>query len=473
MNPRPCWSRSLGSLHPSAALLALALLSLGCSEASSASNTNGAGGAPSGSGGGAGACAAGELLCDGQCTNVTADTLHCGACVTVCSAGQACNNGVCAVGVGGATSTGGQTGTGGGPFAATGGVSAVSTGGDSSTGGTDSIATGGAGSLATGGSGGSDLAASGGTDLTATGGASTLATGGSDPTVTGGSGGGATGGSGGAATGGSGGGATGGSGGGATGGSGGAANGGSGGSPPLEPFSFFVTSLEAIQRLSGNQDGFGGDLRYGEDTGLAGADKICTEIAEFSMPGSGVKDWRAFLSTTTVDAIDRIGEGPWYDRLGRVFALGKTDLLYVRPATANAEIANDLPNEYGVPNHDPEGAGNVDNHDFLTGSNTEGRLYKGTESTCNDWTSLDTKIRPRVGHTWPSPVIPGSGYMLPDAGAPPGSEQGDLAHWISALNENGCAPGINLSDSSVPDGSDGTVGGGGGYGGFYCFALQP
>jgi len=34
------------------------------------------------------------------------------------------------------------------------------------------------------------------------------------------------------------------------------------------------------------------------------------------MPGSGVKGWRAFLSTTTEDAIDRIGEGPWYDRVG-------------------------------------------------------------------------------------------------------------------------------------------------------------
>src|SRR4051812_38554586 len=55
-----------------------------------------------------------------------------------------------------------------------------------------------------------------------------------------------------------------------------------------EPFSFFVTSLRAMQRLSGSADGFGGDLRFGETgegAGLRGADQICTTIAEQSMPG--------------------------------------------------------------------------------------------------------------------------------------------------------------------------------------------
>src|SRR6185436_11463029 len=118
--------------------------------------------------------------------------------------------------------------------------------------------------------------------------------------------------------------------------SGGAAVGSSGGdggaAPPaadLPKFSFFVTSLEALQRLSGSANGFGGDLRYGEANGLAGADKICTEIAESSMPGSGAKGWRAFLSAVSgpdgklVNAIDRIGEGSWYDRIGRSVAMDK------------------------------------------------------------------------------------------------------------------------------------------------------
>ena len=80
-----------------------------------------------------------------------------------------------------------------------------------------------------------------------------------------------------------------------------------------------MTSLKSLQQLSGNHYGFGGDLRFGETgpgAGLRGADKICATIAEMSMPGSSVKEWRAFLSVNAdengppVNAIDRIGEGP-------------------------------------------------------------------------------------------------------------------------------------------------------------------
>ena len=49
------------------------------------------------------------------------------------------------------------------------------------------------------------------------------------------------------------------------------------------------------------------------------------------MSGAGAKSWRAFLSTIRggpdgpVHAIDRVGNGPWYDRLGRlVAAAGQT-----------------------------------------------------------------------------------------------------------------------------------------------------
>ena len=87
-------------------------------------------------------------------------------------------------------------------------------------------------------------------------------------------------------------------------------------------FSFFVTSW-----LSGSAAGFGGDLRFGKADGLSGGDEICRVIAESSLPGSGAKGWRAFLSVTKgadgkpVHAIDRVGEGPWYDRRGRLVAL--------------------------------------------------------------------------------------------------------------------------------------------------------
>lgn len=178
------------------------------------------------------------------------------------------------------------------------------------------------------------------------------------------------------------------------------------------------------------------------------------------MPGAGGKTWRAFLSAsdggngTQVNAIDRIGNGPWYDRLGRVLAPTKADIMANRPQNGDATIKNDFPNEDGVPNHNPDGTGNVDNHDFLTGSTTSGTLY-GANATCLDWTAnagnKTTEGQPRVGHSWPRM-----------------SES-----WMSVLTESGCAPGVNLIETGPPNPNSNTVGSGGGYGGFYCFALQP
>jgi hypothetical protein len=34
-------------------------------------------------------------------------------------------------------------------------------------------------------------------------------------------------------------------------------------------FSFFVTSQAGLQRLSNNEDGFGGDLKFGKADGLS------------------------------------------------------------------------------------------------------------------------------------------------------------------------------------------------------------
>lgn len=244
--------------------------------------------------------------------------------------------------------------------------------------------------------------------------------------------------------------------------------------PDAGKFSFFVTSQKRLFALAeafhGGDKGFGGDLRYGETgdgAGLRGADKICSEIAEQAAPGN-CKAWRAFLSTRAVDAIDRIGAGPWYDASGNLFGHDTQEILATRPPKAAAAIINDLPNEDGIPNHDALQVGNTrnqDNHDILTGSGADGRLYSTPEtesSNCRDWSSLETTLRPRVGHSWPRPGMQHD--LLGNS---------DMNHWISALDENGCAPGYNLSDSSVPDGADGTVGGGGGYGALYCFALSP
>ena len=149
------------------------------------------------------------------------------------------------------------------------------------------------------------------------------------------------------------------------------------------------------------------------------------------MPGSSAKQWRAFLSTSYENAIDRVGEGPWYDRVGRVFAMTKTDLLNERPANADSAIAGDFPNEDGVLNHDPDGTGEVDNHDVLTGSNAMGVLY-AEDANCADWTSSDgTNGRPRVGHSWIRADGPGGGG--PGGGGPgggPGGDDGSFNHWI-------------------------------------------
>jgi hypothetical protein len=259
-----------------------------------------------------------------------------------------------------------------------------------------------------------------------------------------------------------------------TGGSAGMAQAGSGGGSGnlasqeiLPHFSFFVTSRVALQRLSGSESGFGGDLRFGKIDGLSGADEICRQIAEQSLPGAGGKGWRAFLSVTkgasgkAVHARDRIGAGPWYDRNGRLVAANLTDLIQRRPVGAHADIAQDLPNEDGVPNSMPMGT-QVDNHRVLTGTGADGLLYNyDPSSTCRNWTSaVGADGRPRVGHAWPRPIV----------GAVPG---GSAGHWISAINEAGCAPGGSLAFGGSSDPSNPTVGSGGGYGGIYCFALMP
>lgn len=57
--------------------------------------------------------------------------------------------------------------------------------------------------------------------------------------------------------------------------------------------------------------------------GLAGADASCTTLA--AALGGG--PWKAWLSTTTVDAIDRIaGAGPWFDTRGAVAFTARAQL---------------------------------------------------------------------------------------------------------------------------------------------------
>jgi hypothetical protein len=231
------------------------------------------------------------------------------------------------------------------------------------------------------------------------------------------------------------------------------------GPDPNQPkFSFFITSLVAMQRLSKSPNGFGGDLRYGTADGLTGADKICTEIAESQRAGAGANGWHAFLSASKgadgmpVNAIDRIGNGPWYDFMGRLVAMNKAALMNSRPMGADPAIINDLPNEFGLPNHKPDLARPaVDNHHVLTGSDAGGKFYSAN-SNCKDWTALTNAGRPRIGFSWIA---------------------GGRTHWISGQDEGGCGAGVNIAETGGSDPGNPIVGSGGGYGGIYCFASVP
>jgi hypothetical protein len=161
------------------------------------------------------------------------------------------------------------------------------------------------------------------------------------------------------------------------------------------------------------------------------------------------------LSTSTVDAIDRIGSGPWYDRNGLKVWNALSEMSADRPPTSYI-YRDDLPNEDGTPNHDYDLDGTTtddDNHDFLTGSGTNGRKVSGEAAAarCSDWTSTTASARPWCGHSWP--------------------RQGSGTHWIHSIQEGGCGACVNLIEGGGP--TSACVGSGGGYGGIYCFALSP
>jgi hypothetical protein len=146
-----------------------------------------------------------------------------------------------------------------------------------------------------------------------------------------------------------------------------------------EPMSFFVTSAGS---------GKGADLG-----GLAGADALCQKLAESA--GGGGKTWRAYLSVpgefpsqakpqgvASINARDRIGQGPWYNAKGQLIA---SDLNHLHNGnnlskdTALDERGNTIK---GVGDPRPV------EHDILTGSRTDGTAFSpATDTTCKAWTS--------------------------------------------------------------------------------------
>jgi len=194
---------------------------------------------------------------------------------------------------------------------------------------------------------------------------------------------------------------------------------------PPQPMSFFITSAGS---------GHGANLG-----GLVGADKICQTLA--TAAGS-TKTFHAYLSTqgpNAVNARDRIGNGPWYNSKGEKIA---SNLAELHGDTLElARLGNNLGKIYGLTEKGGTipGRGDTPNqHDMLTGSQTDGTAYKDSaDHTCGNWTS-DTTGTAQLGH-------------FDRSGA-------NNQSWNSAHPSRGCS-----QDNLVSTGGAGL---------FYCFAIN-
>jgi hypothetical protein len=143
--------------------------------------------------------------------------------------------------------------------------------------------------------------------------------------------------------------------------------------------SFFVTSANP---------------KAGNLGGLAGADATCQSLAQ--AVGAGSKTWRAYLSTSTVDAKSRIGNGPWYNVKGVQIAANVADL---HSANNKISATTALTEKGTTPNYlagnPPTPAAQPLQHDIMTGSNEDGTK---NADTCRDWTSAAAEAKTMLGH---------------------------------------------------------------------------
>jgi len=180
--------------------------------------------------------------------------------------------------------------------------------------------------------------------------------------------------------------------------------------------SFFITS-----------SGLGDGANLG---GIEGADAHCQELA--AAAGVEGKTWRAYLSSSTTAARDRIGSGPWHNAKGELIA-ENVEALHgeanmISKQTALSEKGEEIAGRGDEPNR----------HDILTGSAPDGSAL--ADMTCNDWTN-NGEGQAMVGH---------HDRMGLRDDAPSKS-------WNSSHPSRGCSQ-VNLQAS-------------GGDGLFYCFAV--
>ena len=198
---------------------------------------------------------------------------------------------------------------------------------------------------------------------------------------------------------------------------------------PAAPMTFFVTSA-----------GKGTGANLG---GLAGADAHCAALADAvgaKLPAGRM--WHAYLSAVAADgkpvhARDRIGAGPWHNAKGALIAKDVADLHGDIVRDRNQVNKLNALSEKGLP---VNGVGDTPNqHDMLTGSDSEGRALPGTADTsCNNWTSDSATGSAMVGHH--------------------DRTGGGSTSWNAAHPSRGCSQ-ANLVST-------------GGAGLFYCFAAS-
>jgi hypothetical protein len=183
--------------------------------------------------------------------------------------------------------------------------------------------------------------------------------------------------------------------------------------------SFFVTSVGS---------GKGADLG-----GLKGADAHCASLAEAA--GVTGKTWHAYLSSSTEDARDRIGKGPWFnakgDKIADDVASLHSDANGITKQTALTEKGETVNGRGDTPNR----------HDMLTGSKPDGTRI--ADQTCGDWTMSGADGAAMMGH-----------------------------HDRTGLDDSAAAKSWNSSHASRGGCSQEALKGTGGDGLFYCFAVE-
>lgn len=207
--------------------------------------------------------------------------------------------------------------------------------------------------------------------------------------------------------------------GGASAGSGGASGGSGGSGGAKSKTTFFVTSDTS---------------KTGKLGGLEGADKRCQDLA--AKAGIGDHTFHAYLSTSTVNAKDRIGTGPWVNSLGTTVA---ADLTALHAAKGNVDVFGVDENKMKINGQWNAGTG-TNEHDILTGSMPDGTVQTG--KTCTDWTSDAANQTAQVGH------CDGMGPGMATTGAYPS--------WNSSHENGSCA-------DTAPKGGAGRL---------YCFAIN-